>query len=434
MSVLVVGVSHRTAPVELLEKLALDPPRVEKLLHAVHLTDHVQEAAVLATCNRIEIYTEVDRFHGSVEAITQHLCELAEQPSESVIPHLYVHYDDGAVSHLFHVAAGLDSMVVGEGQILGQTREALRLGQELGTVGPALNAAFQQSLRVAKRTHAETDIDRAAPSLVSVSLSRAEGHVGPLRGKRAVVVGAGSMASLAAASLRRAGVGDLVVLNRTPEKAARLAVAQGGRTAPLGSLATEVAQADLVVSCTGAVGLVVTADLVREARDGVATPLALVDLALPHDVEPSVEELPGVLLIGLRRLAEELAGDDEQQVSDVAGVRRIVREEIQAFLDARRLASVTPTVVALRTMATGVVDAELERLASRLPQLDPEVRAELELTVRRVADKLMHQPTVRVKELANTTGAVSYAAALAELFALDQQAVDAVTRAEGVER
>jgi glutamyl-tRNA reductase len=432
MSVLVVGVSHRTAPVELLERLALDAPKVEKLVHAVHLTDHVQEAAVLATCNRVEIYTEVDRFHGSVEGITQALCDLAGQPNDSVIPHLYVHYDDGAVSHLFHVAAGLDSMVVGEGQILGQTREALRLGQELGTVGPALNAAFQQALRVAKRTHAETEIDRAAPSLVSVSLTRAERLVGDLEGKRAVVVGAGSMASLAAATLSRAGVGDLVVLNRTPEKGARLADAHGGRTAPLSALELEIAHADVVVSCTGAVGLVVTEDVVRRAREGASTPLALIDLALPHDIAPAVEGLPGVALIGLRRLAEELNDVEGEGFVDVPGVRRIVGEEIQAFLDARRLASVTPTVVALRTMATGVVDAELARLDSRLPGLDPEVRAELELAVRRVADKLMHQPTVRVKELANTTGAVSYAAALAELFALDQQAVDAVTRADGV--
>jgi glutamyl-tRNA reductase len=442
MSVLVVGVSHRTAPVDLLERLALPADGIEQLVQAVQSTDHVQEATVLATCNRIEIYTDVDRFHGSVEAVCRALCDLAGRSPDEVVPHLYVHYDDGAVSHLFHVAAGLDSMVVGEGQILGQTREALRLGQELGTVGPALNAAFQQALRVAKRTHAETDIDRAAPSLVSVSLTRAERHLGSLRGRRAVVVGAGSMASLAAASLRRAGVADLVVLNRTPEKAARLAVAHGGRTAPLSALPTELASADVVVSCTGAVGLVITADLVRESRQGVRTPLALVDLALPHDVEPAAEELPGVTLIGLRRLAEELAGgtdrptdgerDPQLHGADVSGVRRIVREEIQAFLDARRLASVTPTVVALRTMATGVVDAELERLESRVPGLDPEVRAELELAVRRVADKLMHQPTVRVKELANTTGAVSYAAALAELFALDQQAVDAVTRADGV--
>jgi glutamyl-tRNA reductase len=432
VSLLVLGVSHHTAPVELLEQFALDNAGVEKLIHAVHLTDHVAEATVLATCNRIEIYTDVERFHGSVEAVTRALCELAGQAAGDVIPHLYVHYDDGAVSHLFHVAAGLDSMVIGEGQILGQVREALRIGQELGTVGPALNAAFQQALRVAKRTHAETDIDRAAPSLVSVSLSRAELHVGPLAGKRAVVVGAGSMASLAVATLTRLGAAEVVVLNRTADKATRLAQQYGGRTASLEELVDEVARADLLLSCTGSVGLVVTTEALRAARGGSERPLAIVDLALPHDVEPTVEHLAGVRLIGLRQLADELGHDGDSGLVDVIGVRRIVAEEIQAFLDARRLASVTPTVVALRSMATGVVDAELARLDSRLPELSQHVRAELELAVRRVADKLMHQPTVRVKELANTTGAISYAAALAELFALDQDTVDAVTRAEGM--
>ena len=437
MSVLVVGVSHHTAPVALLERLALSADGVEKLILAVQSTDHVQEATVLATCNRIEIYTDVDRFHGSVEAICRALCELAGETPEEIVPHLYVHYDDGAVSHLFHVASGLDSMVVGEGQILHQAREALRLGQELGTVGPALNAAFQQALRVAKRAHAETDIDRAAPSLVSVALDRAEEHVGPLAGRRAVVVGAGAMAGLAAATLSRLGVRDLVVLNRTVGKAARLAEQYGGRAADLGDLVAEVGPADVVISCTGSIGQVLDADDVRRGLAGRPEQhrLAVVDLALPHDVDPEVARLPGVALVDLRRLAEEadqlgaVAGAD---AAGVAGVRRIVAEEVQAFLDARRLASVTPTVVALRTMATGVVEAELGRLESRLPDLDDEVRAELRQTVRRVADKLMHQPTVRVKELAGTPGAVSYAEALAELFSLDQQAVDAVTRADGL--
>ena len=436
MSVLVVGVSHHTAPVALLERLALPAGGVEKLIYAVSSTDHVQEATVLATCNRIEIYTDVDRFHGSVDAVCRALCELAGQATEDVVPHLYVHYDDGAVSHLFHVAAGLDSMVVGEGQILHQAREALRLGQELGTVGPALNAAFQQALRVAKRAHAETDIDRAAPSLVSVALARAEQHVGPLAGRRAVVVGAGAMASLAAATLSRQGVRDLVVLNRTWAKAARLSEQYAGRAADLAALVPEVAEADVVVSCTGSIGQVIEADDVRRALTGrsSARPLAVVDLALPHDVDPEVAEVPGVVLVDLRRLAEEsdrLGGTSGADADGVAGVRRIVAEEVQAFLDARRLASVTPTVVALRTMATGVVEAELARLESRLPGVDEQVRAELRQTVRRVADKLMHQPTVRVKELAGTPGVVSYAEALSQLFSLDQEAVEAVTRADG---
>jgi glutamyl-tRNA reductase len=434
MSVLVVGVSHHTAPVELLERLALDADQVQKLIHAVQLTDHVQEATVLATCNRVEIYTDVDRFHGSVEDICRALCDLTLRTAEEVVPHLYVHYDDGAVSHLFHVASGLDSMVVGEPQVVGQVREALRVGQELGTIGPALNAAFQQALRVAKRTHAETGIDRAAPSLVSVSLAKAAEHVGDLAGKHALVVGAGAMASLAVSTLARAGAADIVVVNRTPTKAARLAEQYGGRTVPLEQLPLELGHVDVLLSCTGSMGLVVTAEELQAGRGGAVSPLAVVDLALPHDVDPAVADLPGVTLVDLRRLAEELSGADAEQVADVLAVRRIVAEEIQAFLDARRVASVTPTVVALRTMATGVVDAELARLESRLPSLPPQVRAEVEATVRRVADKLMHQPTVRVKELASRAGAVSYAAALAELFALDQQAVDAVTRAGGVEQ
>lgn len=430
MSVLVVGVSHRTAPVALLERLALDGDGVEKLTAAVVATDHVQEATVLATCNRIEIYTEVDRFHGSVEAICRSLCDLAGESAEDVVPHLYVHYDDGAISHLFHVASGLDSMVVGEGQILGQTREALRLGQELGTVGPALNAAFQQALRVAKRTHTETDIDRVAPSLVSVSLERAAAHLGGLTGRRALVVGAGAMASLAVATLSRSGVGEIVVVNRTPAKAIRLTEQYAARVAPLAALREELDGCDVVISCTGAVGVVLAADDLGSAADGRRR--AVIDLAMPHDVEPAVGDLPGVDLVDLNRLAAELTGEDSEAAGDVAGVRRIVAEEVQAFLDARRLASVTPTVVALRTMATGVVEAELARLDARLPELSADVREELAHAVRRVADKLMHQPTVRVKELANSSGAISYAAALAELFALDQKAVEAVTRAEGV--
>ena len=267
MSVLVVGVSHQTAPVSLLERLSLDADGVEKLIVAVHGTDHVQEATVLSTCNRIEIYTDVERFHGSVEAICRALCDLAEEPTDEVVPHLYVHYDDGAISHLFHVAAGLNSMVVGEGQILGQTREALRHGQELGTVGPALNAAFQQALRVAKRTHAETDIDRVAPSLVSVSLDHAEERVGALTGRRALVVGAGAMASLAVATLTRRGLAEVVVVNRTPAKARRLGQQYDARGADLADLEHELAAADVVVSCTGAVGTVLAADQVARALE-----------------------------------------------------------------------------------------------------------------------------------------------------------------------
>jgi len=428
VSVLVVGVSHKTAPVSVLERLALDPSGVDKLVHAVAGCEHVLEATVLATCNRIEIYAEVDRFHGSVEAVSRMLCELAGERPEDIVPHLYVHYDDGAVGHLFHVVSGLDSMVVGEGQILGQTREALRIGQESGTLGPALNTLFQQALRVGKRVHAETDIDRAAPSLVSVSLDRASDHIGSVAGRRVVVVGAGSMAGLAVATAIRRGAAEVVVASRTRANAERLARQYDARVVALEDVGLEISTADILVSCTGATGVVLPLSLMAQARTSPTGPLAVIDLALPHDVDPAVTALPDVELIGLARLAEELHGGEIAK--DVAAVRRVVTEEVTSFLAARRSSAVTPTVVALRTMATGVVDAEMARLGARLPDLDPDARSEVEHAVRRVADKLLHQPTVRVKELANETGAVSYATALAELFSLDPEAVEAVTRAE----
>jgi glutamyl-tRNA reductase len=429
MSVLVVGVSHKTAPVAVLERLTLGPGGADKLVHAVAGCDHVLEATVLATCNRVEIYAEVDRFHGSVESVSRLLCELADEAPEDVVPHLYVHYDDGAVSHLFHVASGLDSMVVGEGQILGQVREGLRVGQEAGTLGPALNVLFQQALRVGKRVHAETDIDHAAPSLVSLALDRAATEVGPVAGARVLVVGAGSMAGLAVATVTRLGAGEVVVASRTEEHARRLAEQYGGRAVPLDDVGGALSRADVLVSCTGATGVVLPLATVAAARTGTTDPLAVIDLALPHDVDPAVAELPGVTLFDLARLAEVVNRDE---AGDVAAVRDIVTQEITAFLAARSSATVTPTVVALRTMATGIVEAEMQRLSTRLPDLEPAVRSEVEHAVRRVADKLLHQPTVRVKELANETGAVSYATALAELFSLDPDAVVAMTRAEGL--
>ncbi len=429
MSVLVVGISHRSAPVALLEQVALDAEGVHKLIDDVAACEHVTEATVISTCNRLEIYAEVDRFHGSVEEVSRLLVERAGESTEAMLPNLYVHYDDGAVSHLFQVVAGLDSMALGEGQILGQTRDALSSGQEIGTVGPALNVLFQQALRVGKRARAETDIDRAAPSLVSAALDRSHQAVGDLSGKRVLVLGAGSMAGLATATVARRGAASVTVANRTAGNADRLAAEYGARATVLTDLEAELALADVVVSCTGATGVVVTREAVAAAVAG-GRELAVIDLALPHDVDPSVAELPGVTLINLAELAEELRESDAGR--EVVEVRRIVSQEVAAFLGARRKASVTPTVVALRSMATSVVDAEMERLAGRLPDLDDATRAEVLHTVRRVADKLLHQPTVRVRELANETGAVSYAAALAELFALDPEAVDAVTRPEGL--
>ena len=433
MSVLVVGVSHKSAPVAMLERLALDAEAADKLLSDISAIDHVGEVTVISTCNRVEVYAEVDRFHGSVEDVSRLFAERANLPLAEAVDHFYVHYDQSAVSHLFHVAAGLDSMAVGESQILGQVREALRVGQEHGTVGPALNLLFQQALRVGKRAHAETGIDAAAASLVAVALDQA---VDSLAGARAVVIGAGSMAALATATLARLALADLVVVNRSPgparELAARFAdAAITVRAASLSDLGEELAAADVVIACTGAAEVVLTLRLVSAARGGREAPLAIIDLALPHDVEPEVADLPGVTLINLAHLSDHLRTGELG--GEIEAVREIVMDEVSAFMAAHRRASVTPTVVALRTMATTLVDAEMARLDARLPDLNPAIRDQVLHTVRRVADKLLHQPTVRVRELADAQDPVSYAAALAELFALDPEAVAAVTRVEGLE-
>lgn len=413
MSVLVVGLSHRSAPVALLEQVAVTGDRLEKLLLDVSQEAHVAEAMVVSTCNRVEIYAAVDRFHPALTALIALLS--AHSGVAELTPYLYVHYEDRAVKHLFSVVCGLEAMAVGEGQILGQVRQALRLAQQHGAVGAVLNELVQRALRVGKRAHAETELDFAGASLVSAGLKLA----GPVTGKRALVVGAGSMSGLAVATLARAGLGEIVVANRTRERAERLAASVDGRAIALDEL--DLDAVDLVVTCVGAGHHVITPELVRG-------PLFLLDLALPHDVDPAVRELPGVTLVDLADIRE--SGVAVRGEEAVEAVRALLEEELAAYLDAGRAADVTPTVVALRGKAAGVVEAELGRLLTRLPRLDEETREEVAQTVRRVVDKLLHEPTVRVKRLAAAPGGDHYAEALRELFGLDPKMPEAVREVE----
>ncbi|MER7351591.1 glutamyl-tRNA reductase [Nonomuraea dietziae] len=417
MSVLVVGLSHRSAPVALLERVSVSGDALVKLLQDVHTEVNVAEAMVVSTCNRVEVYTAVDRFHPALTSVTNLLAVHSGVPVEELTPHLYVHYEDRAVEHLFSVAAGLESMVVGEGQILGQTRQALRLAQEHGTLGATLNELAQQALRVGKRAHAETGIDRAGASLVTAGLSFA----GELTGRRALVVGAGAMSGLAVATLARAGVTDVVVANRTFDKAVRLAETVGGRAVELSEVQRELQDAELVISCTGAGHHTITPEM-------LGGPVYLLDLALPHDIDPSVRELPGVTLVDLETIRESGVGAAES--GPVDAVRALVAEELETFLSAERAARVTPTVVALRSKAAEVVEAELGRLTMRLPELEGRARDEVEQTVRRVVDKLLHEPTVRVKRLATSPAGDHYAEALRELFDLDPKKPEAVRRVD----
>ncbi|WP_326597684.1 glutamyl-tRNA reductase [Streptomyces sp. NBC_01803] len=437
MTLVVIGLSHRSAPVSLLERAALAPDTRGTLLRDTVAASGtgpatggaggvVVEAAVLSTCNRIELYAEVDGFHAGVSELSALLARHSGVALAELQPYLYTHYEDRAVRHLFTVACGLDSMVVGEGQILGQIKAALALAQDEHTAGRLLNELFQQALRVGKRAHSETGIDRAGQSLVTFGLEQLAGGQdvpGWVRGRRALVIGAGSMSSLAATTLARTGVAELVIANRTLERAERLTTVlrQDGpraRAVPINaiSIAAELALADIVVSCTGATGLVLTAAAVANAIRERDTDLAILDLAMPRDVDGAVHRLPGVRLVDIESLASVSA--DAPMAADVDAVHGIVTEETTALGAARRAAHITPTVVALRAMASDVVAAELARLHGRLPELSEKERDEVGRTVRRVVDKLLHAPTVRVKELAGEPGGDHYAAALRQLFDL----------------
>ncbi|MFF9125711.1 glutamyl-tRNA reductase [Streptomyces sp. NPDC014889] len=563
MSLLVVGLSHRSAPVSLLERASLSADGQDKLLQDAVAAEPATEAAVLATCNRIELYADVDKFHAGVAELSTLLAQHSGVGLEELTPYLYVHYEDRAVHHLFSVACGLDSMVVGEGQILGQIKNSLARAQDLHTAGRLLNDLFQQALRVGKRAHSETGIDRAGQSLVTFGLEQLSGGADVrawARGKNALVIGAGSMSSLAAATLARIGVGEIVIANRTQDRAERLVqiLTEGddadvsARAVPMDAVPFELTRADVAVSCTGATGLVLTAETVTAAVEGrtgatVAVPLAVgeergavrtdvretpvplvgaagadencpldlaaepgfslmgesavagmdattleqhgtwvdngtvdrreaaragadpesdaelisvlaatqagagrvpehrrpepvaavprpepvlfvLDLAMPRDVDAAAHRLAGVRLVDIESLAE--ASADAPMAADVDQVRRIVSDEVAAFGAALRAAHITPTVVALRTMAADVVSSEIARLEGRLPSLDDKHRTEITQTVRRVVDKLLHAPTVRVKQLAAEPGGAGYADALRTLFDLDPETVASVSRAD----
>lgn len=429
MSLLCVGVSHRSASVGVLERLALLPGATTKFYDDLLAGEGVAEAVVLATCNRVEVYAEVAKFHAGVQQISESLTRYSGIDLAELSPHLYVHYEDRAVAHLFAVAAGLDSMVVGETQVLGQLRAAYRAARELQAVGRSLAALLPRALRVGKRVHRETGIDRAGRSVVDAGLDLARAELGDLADLATVVLGAGSISALAVVALRRHGVQQLTVVNRTRGNAERLALRYGVSAGDLAELPRLLAAADLIVCCTGATGAVIDEEMLGPTPAGRRR--LFLDLALPRDVAPGVAALPGNRVIDLDGLAA-LGGADP---AETAAARLLVAEEVTAFLGSRRSARVAPTVAALRAKAEDVVAAELLRLAGRLPELDAPAQAEIARAVRRVVDKLLHYPTVRVKELAGVPGGDSYEAALRELFDLDPAVTQAVSRRDlgGVE-
>ncbi len=416
MSLLVIGISHHTADLATLERVVLDPVRQEHLARSLFGDEHVSELLVLSTCNRTELYAEVGTFHGAVTSISEALAGATGVPLPALRDHLYVHFEDRAVAHLFSVAAGLDSMAIGESQILGQLRVAMRSAQDGGRLGSSLSELVQHALRVGKRVHAETDLDTVSRSLVEQALGIAQEQLGALSAQSAVVVGAGSMSGLAAHTLARAGVGRLTVVNRTPERGERLATATGGAARAWADLADAMADADIVLSCTGAVGHVVVPHQLT-ATGPRTRPVVLIDLALPRDIDPSCADLPGATLVSLSELGARTTSDDVRRAALVA-VQELVTAEVAEFLVLRRSAAVVPTVAALRSRAAGVVQSELDRLSARL-ELDDTQRDQVRLALHRVAEKILHTPTVRMKQLAGQDHGQDYTALMQTLFDLD---------------
>jgi glutamyl-tRNA reductase len=421
VNLLVVGASYRTTPIAVLEQLTVPPAELAALLARLAAQPYVGEAVVVSTCNRVEVYAAVSGFHGGLGDICAVLAAHAGRTPTELADHLYVHYDAAAVEHAFRVATGLDSLVVGEPQILGQLRDAYHVAVEADTAGRLLHELMQQALRVGKRAHAETEIDRAGQSMVTAALELGATYLdGELTGRSALVVGAGSMGALALATLARRNAGPLLVTNRSAERAKRLAGTYDARPVPFPELATVLSTVDMVVTATAAMEPVLTRKVVAGAlarRAAGRGPLVLLDLAVPRDVEPAVTDLPGVVVVDIESLAARVGGD--ATIADESAVTRIVATEVEAFLTWLRGRDVAPTLAALRARASDLVATELRRLNQRRPELTDEQRSEVAHTLHRVVQRLLHSPTVRVRQLAAEAGGDHYAALLRELFDLE---------------
>ncbi len=422
MSLLVMGISHHRAPMDVREKgAAID---TEATLSVLGAGEAVGEVLLLSTCNRIEVYTEVARFHAAVESLTAVLAKQAGLTADQLSKHLYVHYEDAAVRHAFRVASGLDSMVVGDEQILGQFRDAFKGAVDQGQAGRSLHDLAQSALRVGKRVHTDTGIGRHGASVVEVALAEAGRHHGSLAGRRVVIIGSGAMSSLAATVASAAGAG-VTIVGRTAASVHRLAEAVNGRGAELVDLDAHLRHADVVVSATGATGLLITKEHLERVLADTSVDVFVCDLALPHDTDPRIGEIAGVQRLDLPGIAAlpqaRIAGES------VANAETIVMEATSEYTARQMSAKVEPVVVALRSRAESVVEEELQRLRLRNPDLTDDQFSEIARGMRRVVATLLHTPTVRMKEFAVDPGGDRYAAALHALFDLDPAAVTALT-------
>jgi glutamyl-tRNA reductase len=424
VSLVVVGLNHRNAPVDLLERMAVPARALPKALHALVAREHLAEVVLVSTCNRTEVFARTTLFHPGIDDVRHFLADTAGLDPDALADLLYTFHDDAAVAHLFAVAAGLDSMIIGEHEILGQVREAWRIAEHEGTTGPLLSRTFRHAVEVGKRARTETEIGRHAVSVSSAAVTLAAERLGSLEGRRVLVLGAGEMGESMAIALAGAGVGEIVVANRTPSRGRALAERVGGRAVGLDDVPDVLVTADVLLSSTGADQILIEradVELVMQRRDGRA--LLVVDVAVPRDVDPGVAQVFGVTLLdidALRALGEQSL---QQRRAEIGRVREIITAELERYRIERSAREVVPLVTALRERIEELRQAELERIATRHAD-DGDLRAAIDSITRALVNKLLHEPTVRLKEAAGTARGELYADALAELFALELPDVD----------
>jgi glutamyl-tRNA reductase len=387
VSLIVVGLNHRTAPVTLLERMTVPEELLTKVLHDLSAREHLLEVVVLSTCNRIEVYARCTHFHP-------------------------------AVAHLFAVAAGLDSMIVGESEILGQVREAWQAAVREGTA-PQLAGLFRHAVESGKRVRTETGIGRHPVSIPSAAVSVAAEHLGTFEGAKVLVIGAGQMATGLASTLRSRGVEHVWIANRTLERAQEAAERIGAQAIPLSEIADTLVDADVMLSSTASTQVLVeraTVEMVMACRGG--KPLLVVDVALPRDIDPGVREINDVTLLDLDDLKDYARRSAEKRRGEIGKVREILAAEIERYRADRSSREVAPLVTSLHDLGEDVRVREIERFKARLEQLDPDQRAVVEALTQGIVNKLLHEPTVRVKDAAGTPRGEYYADALAALFDL----------------
>lgn len=416
MSTLVVGVNHRSGPLSLLERLTIAPDELGKAVAGLARRDNIREAVAISTCNRTEVYVVAELFHGAYADVRDFLCELGDIDVDELSNHLFSEHDQAAVSHLFEVAAGLDSAVLGESEILGQVRTAWEVAQSEGSARAQLNLLFRTAIGAGKRARNETAIGRGTASVSHAAVEMLDEVVDDLAGKRVVVVGAGSMGEGVAIALRKAGGAHITVVNRSPERGAALAERVDGEAVGFDALRDSLAAADVVIAGTGSGQPLVTEALVVDARRDAATPLHVFDIGLPRDVESSVAHLDGVTAYDLDDLRDWADRGRSNRELEAARVRDIVREEVENFEIESSARQAAPLVASMRAAAEAVRVAELDRFTSRLAGLAESDRDTVDALTRAIVAKLLHEPSVRLKTQAGTPQGDRNSAAVRDLF------------------